>query len=165
MGKPERCSKFWILLALSGLFLSNINAQESIAASGGNATGSGGTVSYTIGQTDYITGTSTSGTVIQGVQQPYEIEVVSGFDESDGISLDIVVFPNPASDHLKLIIVDSSLDNLRYQLFDNNGILIQAEEIRDMETIIQTGNLLPASYYLKVCDLDKEIITFKIIKK
>ena len=46
-------------------------AQNIIPASGGNATGSGGTVSYTVGQIVYVTDTGNTGSVIQGVQQPY----------------------------------------------------------------------------------------------
>ena len=49
-----------------------IQAQEAVAAAGGEATGSGGTVSYTIGQINYTTNTGAGGTITQGVQQPYE---------------------------------------------------------------------------------------------
>ena len=48
-------------------------AQEAVSAAGGNASGSGGTASYTIGQVAYTTNSSASGTITQGVQQPYEI--------------------------------------------------------------------------------------------
>ena len=40
-------------------------------------TGSGGTVSYISGQTSYTSIVSSSGTVHEGIQQPFEIQVVT----------------------------------------------------------------------------------------
>jgi len=56
-----------------------ILAQTAIPAAGGNATGSGGTVSYSVGQLTYNTYQGSVGTVSEGVQQPYEILTI-GFD-------------------------------------------------------------------------------------
>jgi hypothetical protein len=47
-----------------------IYSQETLSASGGDATGSGGTVSYTVGQVFYTSLTGSTGTVSEGVQQP-----------------------------------------------------------------------------------------------
>jgi hypothetical protein len=63
---------------LSALFLfclgfTGLHAQQTVPATGGIATGSGGTVNYTVGQAAYTTQTGSGGTVTQGVQQPYEI--------------------------------------------------------------------------------------------
>jgi hypothetical protein len=153
-----------MIVVLLLLFKNGIQAQETVTTSGGKATGSGGTVSYTVGQVAYTTNVSTTGTITQGVQQPYEILVVTGIEEAVGISLEIVVYPNPTSDFLKLKIKDYKLENLTYQLYDVNGSLLQNGEIVLKETIIQTGNLAPAAYYLKVSDDQKEVKTFKIIK-
>ena len=140
------------------------NAQQTISTAGGEAIGTGGTVSYTIGQTDYNTLTGNSGVVMQGVQQPYEILVVTGIEEANGISLEFSVYPNPTSDFLKLKVESYKLDNLSYQLYDVNGSLFHNGEIVSKETVIQTGDLPPAAYYLKIIDNQKEVKTFKIIK-
>jgi hypothetical protein len=42
---------------------------------GGEATGSGGSVSYSVGQVVYTTNTGINGSVAQGVQQPYEFQM------------------------------------------------------------------------------------------
>ena len=56
------------------IFISLVSiSQESVNASGGNATGSGGSISYTIGQIDYIEASGVGGSVNQGIQQAYEI--------------------------------------------------------------------------------------------
>ena len=73
-------------------------AQEAVSAAGGNTFGSGGTASYTVGQVAYTTNSSASGTITQGVQQPYEILVATGVAEAKGISLECIVYPNPTND-------------------------------------------------------------------
>jgi len=71
---------------LLGIGLTGLQAQESVNATGGNALGNGGTASYSVGQMIYTTNTGTGGnTVAQGVQQPFEISVVTGIEEAQGI--------------------------------------------------------------------------------
>ncbi|MGD0341661.1 MAG: hypothetical protein ABSA76_08155, partial [Bacteroidales bacterium] len=62
-----------------------IHAQSTITTSGGNASGSGGSASYTIGQVVYSTITGTNGSSAQGVQQPYEISIITGIAEAKDI--------------------------------------------------------------------------------
>jgi hypothetical protein len=140
------------------------NAQQALSTAGGEATGTGGTVSYTIGQTNYITVTGTSGVVMQGVQQPFEILVITGIEEAKGISPEISVYPNPTSGFLRLKVANINLERLSYHLYDINGNLLVSNEIVGKETIIQTGNLAPAAYYLRISDNQREVKTFKIIK-
>jgi hypothetical protein len=52
--------------------------QNTIPAAGGNAKGSGGSASFTVGQIFYTKLSGTNGTVIQGIQQPYEISMPNG---------------------------------------------------------------------------------------
>jgi len=67
------CKNVFILVLLLGLTFPGLQAQEAIPASGGNVTGSGGTVSYSIGQVFYLMNSGATGSVLQGVQQPHEI--------------------------------------------------------------------------------------------
>jgi hypothetical protein len=77
-----------ILILLTFTFsLSTVSAQESINATDGDVSGSGGSVSYSVGQVVYTTHTGTSGSVAEGVQQPYEISVVTGLEEAQSINL------------------------------------------------------------------------------
>jgi uncharacterized protein (TIGR02145 family) len=52
--------------------------QNTISAAGGNAKGSGGSASFTVGQIFYTKLSGTNGTVVQGIQQPYEISMPIG---------------------------------------------------------------------------------------
>ena len=63
-----------ILLVLC--FYSESNSQETILTAGKDASGSGGSASYSIGQVTYLFNASSAGSEAQGVQQPYEISVV-----------------------------------------------------------------------------------------
>ena len=146
------------------LFVNGMQAQETVTTSGGNATGSGGTVSYTVGQVAFTTNTSTTGTVTQGIQQPYEILVVTGLEEAKGISLEFSVYPNPTSDLLKLKVEKYNLENLTYQLYDINGSLLYITDITGQETQIEMSDYPSAAYYLHIIHNQKTIKTFKIIK-
>lgn len=159
-----------ILLGMAMLFiafyfsLSFVSAQENINASGGDASGSGGSVSYSVGQVVYQTYAGTNGSVAQGVQQPYEISVVTTIDEAKGISLSITAYPNPTTDYLTLSIDKSEVSNLSYQLYDMQGKLLKNEKISGNQTKVAMSNLLPAVYFVKISECNKQIKVFKIIK-
>jgi hypothetical protein len=142
----------------------NILAQQTVAASGGNASGTGGTVSYTMGETVYTANISSSGTVAQGCQQPYEIFILTGLEEATGITIECEVYPNPSSDFVKLVVPNYESEDLGFRLYNSSGSLIKNNRITDIETVIEMGKLPPASYYLNIYDSQKEIKTFKLIK-
>lgn len=151
-----------------GLGLTGLRAQESVNATGGNASGSGGSASYSVGQIVYTTHTGTNGSVAEGVQQPYEISVVTGIEEAKGINLSVSAYPNPTTDFLILEVDASttlSIQTLSYQLFDIQGKLLQSEKITGNQTSIVISNLIPATYVVKVIQDNKEVKVFKIIKK
>lgn len=155
---------FSILLLLLGFI--SINAQEAIPSTGGESTGSGGSVSYTVGQTFYITNSGTSGSIAEGVQQPIEISVVTGIDKT-GISLNISAYPNPTQHYLHLEVdapTSHNIQTMRYQLFDINGRLLASELIVSDVTTIVTSHLTPATYFIKVLGDNEEMKTFKVIK-
>jgi len=152
-------------LLLLGLGLTGLQAQTAIPATGGNASGTGGTASYSVGQIVYTTNNGgVNGSVAQGVQQPFEISVVTGLDEAKGITLKCSAYPNPVVDFIKLTVKSEKLKGLSYQLFDINGKLIESRQIESNETSIVMSNLVPATYFLKVTEGNKEVKTFKINK-
>ena len=94
---------------LIGLGLTGLQAQESVNATGGNVSGSGGSVSYSVSQVVYTTSTGTNGSVAQGVQQPFEISVVTAIEEAKDISLSVTAYPNPTADFLQLKVESKKL--------------------------------------------------------
>lgn len=156
--------KSLVFLLLVIISVINSNAQESIPASGGNATGTEGSVSYSVGQTFYSWISGTNGSIIEGVQVPYEISIIDGLKEALDINLICIVFPNPATDLLTLRIEHHIWKNLSYKLFDINGKVLENMEINSTESSITMIQFAAGTYFLKVYDNRKEIKTFKIIK-
>jgi hypothetical protein len=152
-------------LLLLSIGLTGLQAQEAISATGGDASGSGGVVNYTVGQVVYTTNTGTSGTVTQGVQQPFEIFVVTSLAEVAGITLQCSVYPNPTTDYLILKIEGKVQMQCFASLYDITGKLLESKKIDGNEISISMLNLTPTTYFLKVIRNEKEIKTFKIIKK
>jgi hypothetical protein len=140
-------------------------AQEAISTTGGDASGKGGSVSYTVGQVSYITVTRTGGSIAQGVQQPFDIQLKDAVKGTQGIVLECSAYPNPTTDLLTLKIKDYNMEKLSFQLYNLSGKLLESKEIENEQTTISTASLIPSTYFLKISDRRKEIKTFKIIKK
>jgi len=137
--------------------------QQSTHASGGDATGSGGTVAYSVGQVVYTTNAAASGTVSQGVQQAYEIYTV-GIKETE-MNISLSVFPNPTANNLTLQISDYNNEKLSYQLYNMQGKLISNGQVTAQQTQINTVSLPSATYFIHVVNQEnKQIQSFKIIK-
>ena len=147
--------------------LTQLMAQNAVIPSGGDISGSGGNISFSIGQVAYTTNTGTNAYLAEGVQQPYEISVLTQLEEIDNGNILISVFPNPTTDYLRLTVSSSpenSPQSLKYQLYDIKGKVLESKQFNDMETIISMNNLAPSTYFLKISDATKEIKTIKIIK-
>lgn len=140
------------------------HAQEIIPAAGGNVSGSTGSVSYTVGQILCGSLSGTHGTITQGVQQPYEISVVTGINETSAILFKIEVYPNPTKDLIILKAENFEIENISYLLYSSNGTLLRNNRVEGTETRIAMSNLEPATYFLKVIWKNKGFKTFKIIK-
>ena len=157
--KGIKLSALFLLLGLGGL-----HAQKTVTTSGGEGSGTGGSVSYSVGQLVYTTNTGTNGSLAQGVQQPYEISIVSGLEEAEGIDIEYMIYPNPTTDVLNLKVKNYHKENLSYQLYDMSGKLLENKKLAGNSNTITMANLAPASYLLKVTANNKELKTFKIIK-
>ncbi|NLL28110.1 MAG: T9SS type A sorting domain-containing protein [Bacteroidales bacterium] len=148
---------------LLGFGLIGVQAQTSVNASGGDASGNGGSVSYSVGQIVYTSDKGNGGTVDQGVQHAYEIFTI-GINETD-MSISLTVFPNPTTENLTLQINDYNNEKLSYQLFDMQGKELSKEQIVAQQTLIDMSSLPTATYFLNVVNQEnKKVQSFKIIK-
>ena len=160
------CKKLYIIpLFFLCLELMDVHAQDAILVTGGEASGKGGSVSYSIGQMVNVINLGANGSVAQGVQQPYEISVVTGFEETKKIILISSVYPNPATSYLHLKVENEKFKDINYVLYDINGKHLNKQKLLDNETTIDMSNLVHGTYFLRVSEKNKEVNTFKIIKK
>jgi hypothetical protein len=149
------------------LFASSVFAQQSITSGGGEATGSGGSASFSVGQVFYQTTSDDGGTVSEGVQQPFEIFVITSIENIPDISVIVVAYPNPVTDNLMLVIkdlIDFSVETFHFRLSDINGRVLQSDKVAGHQTRIDMQNLPPAVYFLSVTDNRSELKTFRIVK-
>jgi hypothetical protein len=157
--------KLFCIWFLGCLLITTLKGQETIPAAGGTATGSGGKVTYTVGQLVFNVITGTNFSIIQGVQQPYEISVATAIEGTEDITLECIVYPNPAEGFIRLVIKSFENENMRFRFYDMNGVLLQDKKIEDKETEISMYNLSSAIYFLKVIKDNKEVKVFKIVKR
>jgi spore coat protein U-like protein len=165
MKKRKTIISLTLLLCLAWL---GTEAQVAVISSGGDASAASGSMAYSVGQIVYTTNSSVSGSISQGVQQAYEISVITISEEAENIALSVVLYPNPTIDNLYLDVGDWDFNNgeqLSYYLYSMNGALVDNELIYNKETVIFMGSLSTGVYYLRLLKDKKEIKSFKIIKK
>ena len=151
------------LLAAGLLWASLVQAQQATNASGGDATGSGGTVAYSVGQVVYTTNTGSTGSVAQGVQQSYIFSTL-GIEET-ALNISLTAFPNPTTENITLQISDYNNEKLLYQLFDIQGKQLSNGQIVAQQTQLNMNSLPAATYFVNVVNQEnKKVQSFKIIK-
>lgn len=156
--------KHLIFIICFGMFVMAC-AQENTLATGGEATGSGGSVSFSVGQIaiHYTTGDSLS--FSEGVQQPFEISL-NGVDNYPAIELHAQVYPNPTQWNATLHISDINLidKNLQARLYDGNGRLLSEVQVISENTLIELSTCAAGTYFLNVSNDKIQLKSFKIIK-
>ncbi len=152
----------FVICCLLGWGTTAIFAQKGTVSSGGVATGAGGSVTYTIGETNYITANGSGGQITQGLQQPYEIFLLQA--TAAELNINVSLFPNPASEKIVISVESANAENLRYQLFDVNGKLLQDKLMESNQADIFMRDYASATYFVKVINNNNESKNFKIIK-
>lgn len=141
-----------------GLSLIGVQAQQALAVTGSDISSASGSVSYSIGQIDYIS----SGTLVsvsQGIQQSYGKLIVE-----INSTISITVWPNPVFNILNVKISDDIGTGLDIQLYNINGKLLESRKSNSNFLNIAMENFAPATYILLVTHLKQKTVSFKIIK-
>ncbi len=141
------------------------SAQSDFVPVGGIATGASGSVTYTVGQIAVQSANNGDKSVLEGVQQPYEIQTV-GVDEYPGITLEAMVYPNPTQHCINLRIANYEFlaNGLTTQFYDANGRLLQTQTVSESLTSYDLGAYPAATYQLRVLDGKRLLKTFKVVK-
>lgn len=73
------------------------------------------------------------------------------------------LYPNPTNGIFNLLLNNTS-ESLSYTILDENGKVLQKNNIQNQQTKIDVKNLPSAIYFLKIISQNKEIQTLQIIK-
>ena len=143
----------------------NLKGQTSMNTSGGDGTGNGGSVAFSIGQVFFQVVEDQQISFSEGVQQAFEISIVDGVEEEKPFSFDIAAFPNPSMDVLHIELKEEFSGTVMFQVHDAIGHLIQEGEASSSKFTIQTTNWSGGAYYLHVYNTDSlQSTTLKIVK-
>ena len=156
--------KSLLILMLAGFPTILALGQQGILSASGEATGTGGTVSWSAGQVAYSAWINTSGSVNEGVQQPYEIYFARGIQEA-GTAPECTVYPNPTTGKVTLKFTDPPVKNFQYSIYNIEGIRLFTAVVDAKEVAVKMDNLQPATYFLVLHKNDLPVRTYKIIKK
>jgi hypothetical protein len=149
--------KYKIILFLLITSLKSI-AQQNTIASGNSVSNSNGSISYSIGQIDYLNVNNQNGNLNQGIQQPFEIFNITSLNTIEG--LNVSIFPNPTT---SLINIESEYQNLSIRISDISGQLLE-EKNNFSDKIISFENYSQGTYILTITNKDNKISNYKIIK-
>lgn len=148
------------LLVAGFVFLSAQSlAQSNTVSTGGDASGLGGSVSYSVGQIDYINYSSASGSVQEGVQQPYKLLI--GLPENE---LDVQVFPNPTHEFVE-VNWESNTNDFDLHLYDAAGKLVEESFDHHQNAQMDLRTYAKGTYHLKIKSIDNQEATISIIKQ
>lgn len=155
--------KIFTLTIFIATLTATSQAQEASVASGGQAVGSGGSVSFSVGQTFYIDQSSATSSITPGVQQPYHITWLSNPDR-DVFPIELNVFPNPASDNLNITVAGPDTENIVCKIYDLLGNHLETFPIEAGSSQINIGHLTNAIYLFAIAQGNQTIQTYKIVK-
>lgn len=145
------------------LFSHSLNAQQSTVTSGGKATGTNGSMSYSVGELIIPDSKGPGGSLSGGLQSPYEISIITSLPRIDMI-LSASVFPNPATNKVQLKIGDPFLNSYRYLLYDGEGNLLKSAQIQNAVTEIELSNYSKGFFILTIQNKSRQQKSFKIVK-
>lgn len=136
-------------------------SQQAVVAGGGSVKAGDGSVSYTVGQVVDGSIKYSGFTIYEGVQQPYEIFIISSTKETD---IKISLSPNPALDYV-ILKTDKILDNMSLRLFAADGKEVLSQPVEEDETTILLENVKGTAYFLVVYADSYQIKSYTIIKQ
>lgn len=154
--------KFFSTISLILLAVMSLSAQSALVGTGGEANGIGGSVSYSVGQIAVQSNSEGNTSISEGVQQPYEIDVV-GVDNYPDITLNAVVYPNPTLGNVQLTMYNVQLEG-EVRVFDANGKFLLSKQIEGETTPLDLSPYATGTYYIKVCNGKNVMKTFKVVK-
>ncbi|MFZ4455790.1 MAG: T9SS type A sorting domain-containing protein [Bacteroidales bacterium] len=153
-----------ITVLILSFIVFDLKSQTSAIASGGVANGSNGSISYTVGQPCYKSDVGENGAIEEGIQQSYEIPLVTEIKEKE-VNATVTVLLIARDNRLIISINKIEFSDLSFLIYNTNGKILHKGRITTKETTISISNYPSAPYFINVLDRNKRINTIKIVKK
>jgi hypothetical protein len=150
-----------VFLFASVLSLNVVQAQNNTVSSGGDASGSNGSISFTVGQVFYTSAEGDNGSVSQGVQQAYDIGVITGVENR---SIEATLYPNPTVGNVQLDIADFTQNTYEMNLFDAAGKLIISQKIASSTSSFSLTDYASGLYTLSILKDNEQVKSFRIVR-
>ncbi|MCB0601317.1 MAG: T9SS type A sorting domain-containing protein [Saprospiraceae bacterium] len=136
-------------------------AQTSTLSGGGVVKSNKGEVSYSVGQIliEPIFGSNHS--IWPGIQQPAAM-IITSISESDLPELQLHIYPNPASDWIK---IHSEVEyHFEVSIYDVLGRSVLFKSLHDDQEL-HLESLSAGLYFLEINTMDRRLGVFQLIKK
>lgn len=140
------------------------NAQQGALTSGGGSSSPGGSISYSIGQTIVQSQTMSGGSITVGLQQTYEVVVLTSLPQMEQLQLQCTLYPNPTQNQLLVQLGSFKPDNLTYTLTDYSGKQITTGNLDSQTQELDMHDLPAGVYFLTLSQQSQALKSFKIIK-
>jgi hypothetical protein len=154
----------FVLIILVLFRPSALHAQHAVSASGTDIYGTGGSISYTLGQVVYEMYLGGSGTVVLGVQQPHEIYVYPGFENPLLIPPFVAVFPNPVLNLMTIQLDDDPDIHVVAVLYDITGKVLEQININSRQALMDLSTYARGVYILRVYHRGHSSQVFRVVK-
>jgi hypothetical protein len=150
-----------VFLFASVLSFNVAQAQNNTVSAGGDASGSNGSVSYSVGQVFYTSAEGENGSISEGVQQAYDIGVITGVENADIVAN---LFPNPTVGNVQLNISNFESNAFQMNLFDASGKLIFTRKIVSSTSSFSLTDYASGLYTLSILKDNEQVKSFRIVR-
>jgi hypothetical protein len=158
----------FVIVISSGLFAQSAERYVISTCGGSYFDGINMAIDYTTGELMITTLNNGSSILTQGFQQPFINHYISVPEVPDN-NMQVILFPNPAIDHLNIIISHASDQHCRVCIYDMLGQLLKDEYSEagsggNINMNIDLHNLATGNYFVRILQNHKIITTQKIVK-
>ena len=142
-----------------------VYGQSSVHSSWGEGTGTGGRMTYSMGQV-FVQNVTVPGVarLAEGVQHPLEVLTI-GMDDVIQILEGVMLFPNPTAGELHLQIRDFVPGVFSYRLLNNLGQCIQEGGVQSSSSLLSLESVSAGTYRIEVRNTGGNRRVFQVIKR
>lgn len=140
------------------------SSVDILDASGGDGTGQGGSIAFSIGQVFSNLNVNSNFSIQEGVQHPLPEAKIKPLPQPE-TEIHIAAYPNPVDDYFIIETTGLENKNISYKLFNLQGKLLAHNKLDRAGTKIRAHGLQASIYLINIIVEGRHIKTLKIIKR